>query len=192
MLPFCPPSFIFFFFFSSAKPFSAYNFWNAKHMPGCSAAQVPPQQPLLALYQSQSCLWSGALCLSPACCGRSSCTAAPAPLPRRPLTPACSCPRSVQSPSEHAIWANRWSCCPLRVWLQFSCHFEAQVWGFSRAVTSRITQTPTSRFHVLSQGSSGAVHHLDFCFILRWCYRKTMNLASDFFLNFWVFFKQWA
>ena len=62
--------------FSSVKSFSAYNFWNVKHMLGCSVAQVPPQQPLLTLYQSQSSLWSLVFWLSPACCrGDASSTA---------------------------------------------------------------------------------------------------------------------
>lgn len=69
---FLPPSFL----FSSVKSFSAYNFRNVKHMLGCSVAQVPLQQPLLTLYQSQTSLWSPAFCLSPACCrGDASSTA---------------------------------------------------------------------------------------------------------------------
>lgn len=56
------------FLFSSVKSFSAYNFWNVKHMVGCSVAQVPLQQPLLTLYQSQICLWSAVHCPSPVCC----------------------------------------------------------------------------------------------------------------------------
>lgn len=69
---FSPSSFL----FSSVKSFSAYNFWNVKHMLGCSVAQVPLQQPLLTLYQSQFSLWSPAFCPSPACCrGDASSTA---------------------------------------------------------------------------------------------------------------------
>lgn len=67
---------LFLSFFSSVKSFSAYNFWNVKHMLGCSVAQVPLQQPLLTLYQSQISLWSPAFCPSPACCrGDASSTA---------------------------------------------------------------------------------------------------------------------
>lgn len=68
--------FFFFFLFSSVKSFSAYNFWNVKHMLGCSVAQVPLQQPLLTLYQSQNSLWSPAFCPSPACCRGDAASAA--------------------------------------------------------------------------------------------------------------------
>lgn len=63
----CRLFFFFPFLFWSVKSFSAYNFWNVKHMLGCSVAQVPLRQPLLTLYQSQNSLWSPAICPSPAC-----------------------------------------------------------------------------------------------------------------------------
>lgn len=128
----------------SAEPFSAYNFWNVKHMPGCSAAQVPTRQPLLALYQSQGSLWSAALC------GASS--SRPPPCPALPwlCRPAGHPPPAAPVPAPHHRLSPQVLLLTPRVWIQFSCHLEVRVWGSSRAVTSGISPAPTSHCHVLA------------------------------------------